>query len=124
MTFPLSKATERAALVTEWVVAMGVFVLACLPLAFEFMHETKLCGAYYQRALALEIVDGEMEMLAAGEWRTFQPGRQPYTVKTDSLTNLPPGQFVLTLSGERIRLEWVPQARGKGGTVVREVKLK
>jgi hypothetical protein len=124
VTIRLSRAKNRAALMTEWVVAMGVFTLACLPLAFEFMHEKTLCHAYYQRAVAMEIVDGEMEMLAAGEWRAFKPGKQPYTVKAESVTNLPPGEFVLTLAEDRLRLEWSPKARGKGGAVVREVKLK
>ena len=109
---------------TEWVVAMGVFTLACLPLAFEFLRERDLCHAYYLRAVAMEIVDGEMELLAAGEWRAFQTGRQPYTVKAESATNLPPGLFVLTVAEDRLRLEWSPQAHRKGGAVVREVKLK
>jgi hypothetical protein len=120
----LSTAKTRAALITEWVVAMGVFTLACLPLAFEFLRERDLCHAYYLRAAALEIVDGEMEMLAAGEWRAFKTGRQPYTVKAESATNLPPGEFVLTLTEDRLRLEWSPKVRRKGGAVVREVKLK
>ena len=124
MNIRLSKARTRAALMTEWVVAMGVFTLACLPLAFEFLHERDLCHAYYLRAVAMEIVDGETELLAAGEWRGFKPGRQRYTVKAESATNLPPGEFVLTLAEDRLRLEWAPKARNKGGAVAREVRLK
>jgi hypothetical protein len=120
----LSRAKNRAALMTEWVVALGIFTLACVPLAFEFLHEKYLCHAYYLRAAAMEIVDGEMELLAAGEWRAFRAGRQPYSVKAESATNLPPGEFVLTLTEDRLRLEWNPKTRNKGGAVVREVRLK
>lgn len=109
---------------TEWVVALGIFTLACVPLAFEFLHENHLCHAYYLRAAAMEIVDGEIELLAAGEWRAFRTGRQPYSVKADSATNLPPGEFVLTLTEDRLRLEWNPKTRNKGGAVVREVRLR
>jgi len=32
--------------------------------------------ASYQRAVAMEIVDGEIEILAAGEWLAFKSGAQ------------------------------------------------
>lgn len=124
MNIRLSRAKNRAVLMTEWVVALGIFTLACVPLAFEFLHEKHLCHAYYLRAAAMEIVDGEMELLAAGEWRAFRAGRQPYSVKAESATNLPPGEFVLTLTEDRLRLEWNPKTRNKGGAVVREVRLR
>ena len=119
-----SKAKNPGALMTEWVVAMGIFSLACLPLAFEFIQEIKLARACYQRAVAMSIVDGEMEVLAAGEWRAFKSGKQTYTVTAASATNLPPGEFTLTVADDRVRLEWLPKDRGQGGTVAREVKLK
>ena len=118
-----ARVRNRAALMTEWVVAMGIFTVACLPLAFEFMHEVKIGRAYYQRAVAMEIVDGEMEVLVAGGWRAFQPGRQVYPVSAASATNLPPGEFVLTLGDGRARLEWTPKIRGQGGGFVREARV-
>ena len=115
---------NRGALITECAVALGILAAVMLPLAFAFLHETKLCRAYYHKAVALEIIDGEMEALAAGEWRTFQPGEQPYPVRAASATNLPPGKFLLTLGDDRARLEWIPDARNQGGTVSREAKVK
>jgi hypothetical protein len=120
----LLKTQPRGALMTEWVVAMGLFSLACLPLAFEFMQEVKLARACSQRAVAMSIVDGEMEVLAAGEWRAFNSGQQTYAVTAASATNLPPGEFMLTVADDRVRLDWLPQDRGQGGAVSREVKLK
>jgi hypothetical protein len=115
---------QSAALVTEWVVAMGILTVVMLPLAFSFIQESKLCRAYYYKAVAMQIVDGEMEVLAAGEWRAFKPGPQEYPISATSATNLPPGIFRLTVAKENLRLEWVPKARGRGGNVFREVKLK
>lgn len=115
---------RRGALATEAVIALGILVAVMIPLSFGFRQEAKLFRAYYYKAAALEIIDGEMEVLVAGEWRAFPPGRQNYITRAASATNLPPGAFVLTLAEGRARLEWIPQARNVGGTVVREVKLK
>lgn len=107
----------------ELLVAVGILVVALMPLSVSFYREAAVARGLYYHALALEIVDGEVEALVAGEWRAFQPGTQPYTVRAESATNLPPGQFQLTLTTNRVRLEWRPEAHGMGGTVVREVKL-
>jgi hypothetical protein len=107
----------------ELVVAIGLLAAALLPLAYSFGQEQKLMRAYYFRAIATELVDGEMEILAAGEWRHFPPGRQPYSIQAEAATNLPPGQLFLTVQPSRLRLEWQPGKRGLGGAVVREIEL-
>lgn len=116
--------SQDGSLLAEAVVALAILVAVMLPLAFAFLQETRLCRAAYFRAVAMEIVDGEMETLAAGEWREFQAGRQPYPVRAAAATNLPPGAFLLTLQPGRARLEWNPKAHGAGGLVVREVTLR
>ena len=115
---------QRGWMTTELVVAMGILTVTMLPLAFSFVSEMKLCRGYYYRAVAMEIVDGEMEILAAGEWRAFKPGAQTYTVRADAAKVLPPSHFVLTLENERVRLEWLPDKKNKGGRVVREARAK
>jgi len=104
------------ALLAEAVIALGILATVMLPLAFAILHETKLCRSAYYRALALEVVDGEMEVLAAGDWRAFSQGRQSYPVRAVAATNLPSGEFVLTLEGQRARLEWIPRTRHAGGS--------
>jgi len=114
----------RGSLSAELTVALGVLVAAVLPLSVALLHDQTALRSRYFRAVALEIVDGEMEALVAGEWRAFPPGRQPYPVRAEAAQNLPPGTFILTLTNDRARLEWVPESRGAGGSVVREVILK
>lgn len=114
---------RRGSISAELLVAVGILVVAVMPLSVSFYREASVARGLYYRALAMEIVDGEMEALVAGEWRAFPAGAQPYTVHAASAMNLPPGQFQLTLTTNRIRLAWRPGAKGLGGAVVREVKL-
>ena len=107
----------------EMVVAIGLLASALLPLAYSMVREQRLARAYYFRAVAIEIVDGEMEVLRAGEWRAFSPGRQKYRVLADSATNLPAGEFVLTIAETELRLQWLPAKPGQGGPVSRSAPL-
>lgn len=116
--------SREGALLAEAVVALAILAAVMLPLAFSFLLETRHCRAAYVKGVAMEIVDGEMEILAAGEWRAFQPGRQPYPIRVAAATNLPPGDFLLTLEARRARLEWIPKKPGAGGTVMREAVLR
>jgi hypothetical protein len=104
----------------EMLVAMAILVLVMIPIGFSTLGEHREFGVYYHRAIAVEVVDGEMEILRAGEWRAYKEGAQPYPVKNPSATNLPPGRFVLTRQARRIRLQWLPAAKNEGGEVTRE----
>jgi hypothetical protein len=111
---------ERGSLMIELVIALGILTAAIIPLGYSFAQEKRFCRVYYWRAVAMEIVDGEMEILAAGDWRSFQEGPYPYTVKCDAAKNLPPGQFVLSIRGKQLRLQWQPTNPRDCGPVIRE----
>lgn len=115
---------ERAALMTELVVAMAILMFALLPLAYSIIGEKRLARATYQRAVAMEIVDGELEVLAAGGWHAFNIGTNSYPVRAGAATNLPPGEFLVTITAEKISLEWKPSVKRQGGSVLREVAIK
>ncbi len=115
---------ERGSLITELIVAIGIVAVTVLPLAYSISHEHQFLRACYNRAVAMEMVDGEMEVLVAGEWRAFKEGTQRYPVQALSLTNLLPGQFQLTLSGKHLRLEWLPEDKDRGGKVAREATVR
>ena len=107
------KSQQRGGLMIELLVAIALLTGALLPLAYSVGSEKKLARATYQRSVAMEIVDGEMEILLAGEWRNFPAGTQEYAVKARAATNLPPGKFKLTVGSERVRLEWRPAVRSR-----------
>lgn len=119
-----NRAGERGMLMTDLVVAMMIFLIAVLPLGFSFWHEQRLVRANYYRAVAMEIVDGEMEILASGEWRALPAGRSLYPVNSPAATNLPAGEFVFSRNNALLRLEWTPQKHLGIGRVTREFSLK
>ena len=77
----------------------------------------------YYRAVAMGIVDGEMEILRAGEWRAFGAGEHEYPIRAESASQLPEGVFLLDRGERTIRLSWEPQAPWRGSRVVREFPL-
>ncbi len=115
---------QRGIVVAEMVIAMAILVFALLPLGFSINSDARLMRATYQRAVAMEIVDGEMEILAAGQWRNFSEGAHDYTVHAAAAANLPPGQFLLTRTGPHLRLEWASAKKQGIRPVVREVTVK
>ena len=105
-------------------VALAILTLAIVPLGFSFSHERTAVRADYCRAVANEIVDGEMEILAAGDWKELPDGSHNYTVHARAAKNLPPGHFDLSKMGNHLRLEWIPDGRNGVGAVIRELIVK
>ena len=111
---------EAGALTTELVIALAILASTMIPLSFSFLREQKLLRLSYERAVAMEIVDGEMEILQAGEWKAWPEGALAYPATARAAKNLPAGKLTLTRQGERFRLEW----KSKGVRVVREGKAR
>lgn len=110
-------------LMVEILVGLAIVLGTLLPLAYSFAAERRLALAEYQRAVAMEIVDGEMEALLAGQWRAYSAGTHEYTVHAGAATNLPPGKFTVTLNAGKVRLHWQPAKKDHGGPVTREAVL-
>ncbi|MEW6303682.1 MAG: hypothetical protein AB1705_09440 [Verrucomicrobiota bacterium] len=111
-------------MVTDLVIAIAILMIAAMPLGVSIVRDQNAVRTEYHRAVAMEIVDGEMEILAAGEWRAFGEGAHEYRVRAEAAKNLPAGRFQLTRGAKSVRLEWVPAKRGKGGPVAREFSLE
>jgi len=120
-----SRRRRSGALMAELLIAMAMMVGILLPLAYSITSEKRAARTAFHRAVAMEIVDGEMEILAAGEWRSFAQGQHEFPIHAIAATNLPPGRFLLTVGADKVRLEWQPTAKKYGGPVVfRETKIK
>ena len=122
--FHRSRGARRGILMMDLVVAMAILSLAIVPLGFSFARERHLLKIEYCQSVANEIVDGEMEILAAGDWKNFPDGTQNYSVHARAAASLPPGHFELTKTGNHLRLAWTPDKRQGIGPVVREVTVK
>lgn len=119
-----SRREDGAILMLDLIVGIFILLIAVMPIGYSFYVEGRAFRAEYQHGVAMEIVDGEMEVLAAGEWKTFTDGSQPYTVHAHAAANLPPGHFQLIKNGNHLRLEWRPDSRNGTASLVREVVAK
>jgi len=115
---------NQGLLTTELVVALGILALCVLPLGFSFVAEQRLMRAAYQRAVAVQLVDGEAEILAAGTGAKFYVGEHSYAVTARATTNLPPGRFVFQRHRHRGELSWLPDRPLPGGPIRREFPLE
>jgi Tfp pilus assembly protein PilV len=117
------KKKRRGLATVEIIVAMAILAVGVMPLAYSFAQETRLFRKSYQRAVAVELVDGEMEILLAGGWRSYSPGTNNYVLRGGAATNLPPGETRLTITGRQLRLEWLPARKDPFSKVVREAAI-
>ena len=117
------KAARHAFLMIDLVVALAIFSIAIVPLGFSFVRERQVLKMDYGRSVANEIVDGEMEILAAGAGRDFPDGSHIYPVHSRAAASLPPGHFQLTKNGNHLRLEWMPDAQRGASTIIRETTM-
>ena len=120
----LRRQRETGALMTELMIGLAILGIAVFPLAFSFAKEHQYLRNCYQRAVAMEIVDGEMEVLLAGDWRSFTNGVHTLVPRAASATNLSAGLLQLTVEEKNLRLEWLPSEPRHGGKVVREATAR
>jgi hypothetical protein len=119
-----TKGGDRGVIMAELIVAMGVLVIAMLPLAFAATSDAHQFRTTYQNAIAREILDGEMELLSAGAWQGVPEGIHEYAVHANAATNLPPGNFRTVRTESVLRLEWRPTKKTGVGTQAREIKIQ
>ena len=114
----------RAFLQLDVAVAITVLVLVFIPLSVSSSGDLDLARRHYFEAVALQLIDGEMDVLLAGERRKYTPGEHRITPVGEAVQNLPEGKFVLTVKQKQLTLTWVPTKRAKWGRVERVVQLK
>jgi len=114
----------RAFLQLDVAVAITVLALVFIPLSISSSGDLDLARRHYFEAVALQLIDGEMDVLLAGEHRKYTPGEYGITPVGEAVQNLPEGKFVLTVQEQKLTLAWVPTKRAKWGRVERVVELK
>ena len=119
----VARRCEGGALQAEMMAALFILAVAVIPLAYAHVEDQKELRRAYQRAVAMEIVDGEMEILAAGAWQRWPAGTNAYPVTARAAKNLPAGKFVVIRSAQSVRLEWRADRPAGIGSVEREWRL-
>lgn len=122
---PTTRLTNRLAfLQLDVAVAITVLALVFIPLSVSSSGDLDLARRQYFEAVALQLIDGEMDVLLAGERRKYTPGEHQIKPVGEAVQNLPEGEFVLTVHDQKLTLAWVPNKRAKWGRVERVVELK
>jgi len=97
---------EMGMLMAELFAALAIFSLLVLTIAAPLSMDQSMVRQAMHRAIAMQIVDGEMEVLAAGAWRSYEEGERDFLVTCKAVESLPKGKFVLTVNGQKLRLQW------------------
>jgi hypothetical protein len=121
-THPRPRPHERGMLEVDMTIAITILFLAILPLAYSFAYDAKAMRRNYERAIAMELLDGKMEVLAAGAWKNYPAGTNEIRLTGNATTNLTTDRALLILQPNHIRLEWRTANRRSQG-IIREVKL-
>ena len=122
---PTTRLAKRLAfLQLDVAVAITVLALVFIPLSGSSSGDLDLARRQYFEAVALQLIDGEMDVLLAGERRKYTPGEHQIKPVGEAVQNLPEGEFVLTVHDQKLTLAWVPTKRAKWGRVERVVELK
>ena len=114
----------RAFLQLDVAVAITVLALVFIPLSVSSSGDLDLARRHYFEAVALQLIDGEMDVLLGGERRKYTTSEHRITPIGEAVQNLPEGEFVLTVHDQKLTLAWVPTKRAKWGRVERVVELK
>ena len=122
---PTTRLAKRLAfLQLDVAIALMVLALVFIPLSVSSSGDLDLARRHYFEAVALQLIDGEMDVLLAGERRKYTTGEHRITPVGEAVQNLPEGKFVLTVQEQKLTLAWVPTKRAKWGRVERVVELK
>ncbi len=111
-----------SALFAEITVALVLVAMVMVPLTLSLSKERREVRRLYYKAVAMEIVDGEMEVLAALDPDDI-PASGSHDINATAADNLPPGRFILTREDTAFRLEWRSDPHLPGLQVVREITL-
>ncbi|HJO08437.1 MAG TPA: hypothetical protein QGH16_01205 [Verrucomicrobiota bacterium] len=117
-------ARRRAFLQLDVAIALTVLTLVFIPLSVSSSGGLDLARRHYFEAVALQLIDGEMDVLLAGERRKYTPGEHRIKPVGEAVQNLPEGEFVLSLQDQKLTLAWMPKKFAKWGRVERVVQLK
>ena len=122
---PTTRLTNRLAfLQLDVAVAITVLALVFIPLSVSSSGDLDLARRQYFEAVALQLIDGEIDVLLAGERRKYTPGEHQIKPVGEAVQNLPEGEFVLTVQEQKLTLAWTPTKRAKWGRIERVVELK
>ncbi len=105
-------------------VAIVILMLVFIPLTVTSSSKLDLARRHHVEAVVLQLIDGEIDVLLAGEQEKYNFGEHRITPAGEAAEDLPKGEFILTLKEKQLSLAWVPVKLAKWGRIERAVNLK
>lgn len=118
-----SSRRRTGALTTDLVVALAILAMAVLPMGVHFGRETAAARENYRRAVAMELVDAEIEILRAGEWKRLHEGTQEWNLDGRAAGNLPGSRLLAHRHDRSVRLEWFSRTNARLPQVIRKAVI-
>jgi len=106
------------------VLAVSILILLFIPFGVTSSGKLDLARRQHFEAVALQMIDGELDVLLAGERQKYPLGEHKITPPGEAVKTLPVGEFILIVKEKQLSLAWVPEKGAKWGRVEREVTLK
>ena len=122
---PTPRAAKRLAFVQlDVALAVSILLLVFIPFSVTSSSKLDLARRQHFKAVALQMIDGELDVLMAGERQKYIPGEHKITPPGEAVKTQPVGEFILTVQENPRTIAWVPEKEAKWGRVEREVTLK
>lgn len=103
----------------EAILALALTAAVLLPLSGVVVSQRRIASDLARHLAMIELVDGEMELIASGDWVRFSEGTHSIPLPAPDGFVPPVGELTLVRQGREFRLAWQPTHRWIGGGIER-----
>ena len=111
------------ALTIELVVAAAMLLTVFLPLGLGLVTQHRQARDLHLRAVIMQHLDGELEVLSAGGWRQLPAEGRRWELAPQPGALVPRGHFEAVAADGWLRVSWQPAPGQRGRTLQRETRL-
>jgi hypothetical protein len=103
----------------ETILALALTAAVLLPISGIVVTQRRMASDLARHLMMIELVDGEMELIASGDWVRFSEGTHSIPLPSPEGFVPPVGELTLERHGREFRLTWRPTNRWIGGGIER-----
>lgn len=112
-------ARRRGGVLMELIVGLALLAGVLLPLTGGFVSQRRMAAQLSKRLVLTELIDGELEFIAAGRWKEFNEGTNAFVIEMPPGFVPPAGRSYLVRESDHFRLLWEPDTKTALGTISR-----
>ena len=103
----------------EAILALALTAAVLLPISGIVVSQRRIASDLTRHLTMIELVDGEMELIAAGDWVRYPEGTHSVPLPSPEGFVPPVGELTLVRQGREFSLAWRPANRWIGGGIER-----